>query len=193
MTYTVNSTTGRTTINGATGIVFYLYDTNSGVLLEADTGSGGNAKNRLGWIEPQTAPGSGTWAVGDLATSYFMRDIPNGDYSNNLDSGMETGNSSGAITAFAQDSGGQNWADWDKQPMCPSSCPYTGKLVPDTTLDPTGAFGIFDLNATQNSTTQIVSYCIAISVDKATNANAKGRLVCLNPAKDSPQISVTQE
>lgn len=203
-TYTTDPTTGRTTLStssgNAVGDVFYVYDTNSAVVFSADTGSGGGtiAQNMIGWAVPQTAPSSGTWATSDFAASYFMSEVSNGDYSNSKSSqsGALTLDSSGAFTTYAVDSGGQNWASWDEG-LCGSSCgtggTATGAVVPDTTLDPNGALGIFDVNATQGSTTTTVSYCIAISVDKATDANTKGHLVCLDATSQSPQLTIVQE
>jgi hypothetical protein len=187
-----NSTTGRTTMTGQTGDVFYVYDTGSALVLFGDVGNGGGstAQDQFGWIEPQTVPSSGKWAASDLASTYFSLTVPNGDYNKSFNSTEITANSSGALTYFAQDEGGQNEADWDETLSGQSA---TAAVVPDTTLDPNGAYGIFDLKVTQSGTTETESYCIAISVDKATNSGTKGRLVCIDAKKGSPQISISQE
>jgi len=48
-TYATDGSTGRTTLSGKTGDYLYLYDTNSAVVLFADTGSGGGTQN-LNWL-----------------------------------------------------------------------------------------------------------------------------------------------
>lgn len=189
---TTDHTTGRTTMNGQTGDVFYVYDTGSALVLLGDLGNGGASitQDQLGWIEPQTVPSSGKWAFNDLDATYLSLVVPNGDYNNNFKSTDLTANSSGALTYFAQDKGGQNQADWDETLTDQAA---TATLVPDATYDPNGAYGIFDLNVTQSGATMTESYCIAISVDKATNSSTKGRLVCIDVDKTSPQISISQE
>jgi hypothetical protein len=190
--FTTDHTTGRTTITGEAGDVFYVYNTGSALVLFGDVGNSGGTttQNQLGWIEPQTAPSSGTWATSDLATTYFSYTEPNGDYNNNSKSAEITAGSNGAFSYFAQDKGGQNWADWDETL---SDQAATATLVPDTTYDPNGTYGIFDFNVTQSGTTETESYCIAISVDKTTNSGTKGRLVCIDTDKSSPQITIVQE
>jgi hypothetical protein len=186
-----DATTGRTPF-GLTGDVIYVYNTSSAIVLMADVGKGGGstAQDQLGWIEPQTVPSSGKWAASDLASTYFSLTVPNGDYNKSFNSTEITANSSGAFTYFAQDKGGQNQADWDETLSDQSA---TAVIVPDTTYDPNGTLGIFDLNVTQSGTTKTENYCIAISVDKATNSNTKGRLVCIDADKTSPQITIVQE
>lgn len=196
-TITVSPTTGRAALPGQTGDVFYVYDTNSAVVLLADVGNGGSgtAQNELGWMAPQTAPTSGIWAASNLAASYFMSPVFNGNYNDDFSTGIFTLNSSGAFTAFAEDDGGQDWADWDEG-LCGGHCgtgSVTGTVVPDTTLDPTGALGIFDINITQGTTTTTQVYCVAISVDKATNSGTQGRLACVDATSQSPQITIVGE
>jgi hypothetical protein len=190
-----DSTTGRTPF-GLTGDVIYVYDTGSAAVLMADVGNGGGStpQNQLGWIEPQTAPTSGTWALGDLATSVFSYSVPNGDYNADFNAGAITINSSGDFTYYAQDDGGQSWADWDEPCTNDNGGAATCVFVPDTTYDPNGTYGIFDANLTpQGGTTQAQAYCIAISVDKATNSKTRGRMICLDATSKSPQLSIAQE
>jgi hypothetical protein len=65
--------------------------------------------------------------------------------------------------------------------------------VPDTTLDPNGTLGIFDVNATEGGTTDTQVYCVAVSVDKATNSSTQGRLICIDATGQSPQITIIAE
>lgn len=195
--YSADPTTGRWALPQSSGKygadVFYFYDTNSAVALFGDGQTATDVQNLIGWMTPQTAPNSGTWAIGNLATSYLMYTVPTGNDNDDFDSGISTLNSSGALTALVLDSGGQNWADWDEF-MCGSECAGdSGAFTPDTTLDPGGTLGVFDMNLTQSGTTTPVSDCVAISVDKATNSSSKGRLVCLGSAGQSPQLIIIQE
>jgi hypothetical protein len=204
MTYTTDPSTGRTTLGGQSGIAFYVYDTNSAVLLFGDAGGGSsNPENRLGWLEPQTAPSSGTWASSNLATSLFMTKFIDGNTATDLNTSTLTIGSSGSILSYAEDDNGDGFADWDEG-LCGSGCSgtVTAAIVPDTTanattgtlgLDPTGALGVFDVQGTQGSTTQVISYCIAISVDQATNSSTKGRFVCLDTSSHNGTLSIGQE
>jgi predicted RNA methylase len=204
LTYTTNSSTGRTTITGQSGVIFYVYDTNSAVVLFGDTGnSGTTAQDRLGWVEPQTAPGSGTWATSDLAASFILYKVPDGDLNSSPSNISLTIGSGGAFTSFAEDDGGQGWASWDLGFCNESSCPgATAGIILDTTanastgelgLDPNGTIGVFDPQGTQGSTTQTQAYCIAISVDKATNSSTKGRFVCVDASGNHPSLTIGQE
>jgi hypothetical protein len=204
MPYTTDSTTGRTTLGGANGIVFYIYDTNSAVLLFGDTGGNdSHAENRLGWMEPQIAPSSGTWASSNLAASIFMGKFIDGNPSDDLNTSTFTLNSGGSILNYAEDDNGDGWADWDEG-LCSGDCGGTvsGAILPDTTanastgalgLDPTGVLGVFDAEGTQGSTTQVMSYCIAVSVDKATTSSTKGRFVCVDSSSSHGTLSIGQE
>lgn len=195
--YTVDPNTGRFVLpqpakSGAD--VFYFYDTSSAVALFGDGQSSSNVQNLIGWVEPQTAPASGTWSAGNLAASYFMGTLPNGDYNKDFQSTTGTIDSSGNFTYFAQDDGGQSWADWDENISGIVGEPATGALVPDTTLDPNGTYGVVDFVATpQVGSAMIGSYCLAISVDKATNSATKGRSVCIDSSSSSPQLTIVQE
>ena len=195
MSYAVAPTTGRFAFpTSKSGVdVFYFYDTNSAVALFGDGQNATDVQNLIGWMAPQTAPSSGTWATGDLAASYFMSPVSNGGYNDKWNSAALTLNSSGSFTTFAQDSGSQNWADWDEPLSGSTSQSATGALVPDTTLDPNGTYGIFDVNVTQGGTTTTQVYCVAISVDKATNSSTQGRLVCLDATSQSPQFTIVSE
>jgi hypothetical protein len=196
MTYVVDTTTGRVTINGQTGIYFYLYDTNSAAVIfdqvtsNNDGTSGTAVQSMTGWIEPQTAPTSGSWAIGDFATSYFMSKIENGDYSNDAQTSVLTLDISGNLGDYADDDGGWNWASWDEGMTGNNGTPETGALAPDTT---DGTYGLFDVNFTESGTTTTQSYCFAISVDAATKSSAKGKLVCLDPGSNTPRLSIIQE
>ncbi len=193
LTLTVDPTTGRTTLAAQPGVIFYLYDTNSAAALFAGTGSSGGStsQDQTGWIRPQTVPGSGTWAVSDFAASYFMSSLPNGDFNKDFSSFVFTVDSSGTFTYFAQDNGGQNWADWDEN-ICGSGCgtTATGTLIPDTTYDPSGTLGIFDVKVTVGSKTETTVYCMATSYSSSTT---KARVVCLDATSASPQISIGQQ
>jgi hypothetical protein len=195
MTYTADTTTGRTTITGQTGIYFYLYDTNSAAILFTDTTkSGGGLNNLTGWIEPQTA--SGSWAIGDFTTSYFMYKIESGDYNNDSQTGVLTLDSSGNIGDYADDDGGWNWASWDESMTGNSGTAETGTLALDTTTNGTttdGAYGLLDVNFTSGTTTTTQSYCFAISVDAATKSTAKGKLICLDASSNNPRLNIIQE
>jgi hypothetical protein len=195
MHYTTSTPSGRTTLTELSGAIFYVYDTNSAAVLFADSNNGQTTKTQtqIGWLEPQTAPSSGTWSSGNLAASYFMSPVSNGDYNKDFGSGVLTLNSSGAFTNFAQEDGGWNWADWDEPLSGSSSVTATGVVVPDTTNDPTGAFGIFDMNMTEGGSTSTQVYCVAISVDKATNSSTQGRLVCVDAGSKSPQLTIISE
>jgi hypothetical protein len=192
LAFNVDPTSGRTTITGQPGIVFYLYDTNAAAVLFGDTGSSGTAsENQIGWIEPQTVPTSGKWSVADFATSYFMNSPPNGDSSKDFSSFVFTLDSTGAFTYFAQDDGGQEWADWDEN-ICGSGCgtTATGTLIPDTTYDPNGTLGIFDVKITVGTKTETTVYCMAASYSSSTT---KARVVCLDATSGSPQLSIGQQ
>jgi hypothetical protein len=189
-TAAVDATTGRMSFD--TGDVMYVYNTGYAAVLLAD---GTTPQNQLGWVEPQTPPTSGTWALSSLATSVLSNTVSNGDYNVNFNSGTMTLSSTGAFTHFAQDDGGQNWADWDE----PCNAGNNGQaatcvFTPDTTYDPNGTSGIFDAVMTpQGGTSQTISYCMAISVDKATNSSTRGRMVCLDATSKSPRLSIAQE
>jgi hypothetical protein len=194
MAYTVDTSTGRTTITGQTGIVFYLYDTNEAVALFADIGnSGGNPENMLGWLETQTDPtaNSGKWVYSDVAASYFMGVMYSGDYTDDSQTGTFTIDSSGNFQNFAQDHGGQTWATWDESLGGIGGQTVTGVVVPDTTIDPTGTLGVFDVNITPTggtATTQV--YCFATNYH---SSSSNGRLICLDATSQSPQITLIQE
>jgi hypothetical protein len=210
--YTTNSTTGRTTVavggTTQTGVIFYVYNTGSAAVLFGDTGSSGTiAEDLIGWIEPQTAPTSGTWALSDVGASYFLHQDDSGNPSATPNTASVTFNNSGSFTYYAEDDGGQQWADWDEG-LCGTGCTATedaettGALILDTTansstgalgLDPNSTIGIVDAQATQGSTTQTMAYCIAISVDTATNSSAKGRFVCVNRSSDHPTLAFGQQ
>jgi hypothetical protein len=188
--YTTDPTTGRVALiksGKGGGVYFYLYDTNSAAALMGD---GTTPENLVGWIEPQTAPTSGTWAIGDFATSYFMSKIENGDHNNDSQTSVLTLDSSGNINDYAEDDGGSNWASWDEGIAGNSGTPETGAFALDTT---DGTYGLFDVNFTSGTTTTTQSYCFAISVDAATNSSAKGKLVCMDIGSNSPKLSIAQE
>ncbi len=90
LSYTTSTPSGRTTLTGQSGIIFYIYDTNSAVALFAEPGGGSvtTTESQIGWVEPQTAPTSGAWAVSNLAASYFMSQVSNGDYNSGFQSGV---------------------------------------------------------------------------------------------------------
>ena len=193
MTYTNDPTTGRT-VDWPNRDVFYIYDTDSAVVLFGDPGNGGDidAENQLGWIEPQIAPSSGTWASSNFAASMFMNKFIDGNPGYDLTNSTFTLASSGSVLNYAEDDNGDGWAEWD-QDLCAMSggCggTVTAALVPDSAansstgtlgLDPTGTLGVFDVERMLNSTTDVMTYCIAVSVDKATNSSTRARMVCLD-------------
>jgi hypothetical protein len=189
--YTVDTATGRTTLTGASGVYVYINNTNSAAILFADLNKSGTGVNNMaGWIEPQTAPTSGSWAVGDLAASYFMYKIENGNYDDDFQTSILTLDGSGNIGDFASDDGGQSWASWDEGMAANNGTPETGAVALDST---DGTYGLFDVNFTESGTTTTQSYCYAISVDAATKSGAKGKLVCMDASSDSPRLSVIQE
>jgi large repetitive protein len=190
MSYTVDTTTGRVSITGDTEIHFYLYDTNSAAALFTNGASGDNVQNMTGWIEPQTAPTSGTWAVSNFASSYFMYRIDNGSYNKDSQTSVFTLSGSGALSGYAQDSGNENWASWDEGMEGASGTTGTAAIALDST---DGAYGLFDVNFTEGGTTTTQSYCYAVSVDTDTTSGAKGKFVCLDANSSSPEISVLQE
>jgi hypothetical protein len=196
MTYAVDTTTGRVTITGQTGIYFYLYDTNSAAVIfdqvtnNNDGTSGTAVQHMTGWIEPQTAPTSGSWAIGDFATSYFMSKIENGDHNDYSQTSVLTLDNSGNLGDYADDDGGENWASWDEGMTGNNGTTETGVFALDTT---DGTYGLFDVNLTSDTTTTTQSYCFAISVDAATKSSAKGKLVCMDNGSNSPKLSITQE
>jgi hypothetical protein len=143
-----------------------------------------------GWIEPQTAPTSGSWAIGDFATSYFMSKIENGDHNDYSQTSVLTLDNSGNLGDYADDDGGQNWASWDEGMTGNNGTTETGVFALDTT---DGTYGLFDVNLTSDTTTTTQSYCFAISVDAATKSSAKGKLVCMDNGSNSPKLSITQE
>jgi hypothetical protein len=190
-TYTVDTTTGRATMtspSGKGGAYFYLYDTNSAAVLFDD---GTTPENLVGWIEPQTAPTSGTWAASDFATSYFMYKIDNGNYNNDSQTSVLTLDSSGTISSYAEDDGGWNWASWDGGMTGNNGTTETAVFSLDST---DGTYGLFDVKFTEGATTTTQSYCFAISADAASNSSStKGKLVCMDASSDSPKLSIIQE
>ncbi|MGA3127860.1 MAG: hypothetical protein ABSD13_14205 [Candidatus Korobacteraceae bacterium] len=189
--YTVTSTTtGRLTF-GKTGDVMYLYNTNEAVALFADGG-----QNLVGWLETQVAPTSGTWAYSDLVGNYFMGDMysPSALNGSGTNTGDLTVTSTGALTPFAQDQGSQNSADWDVGIAGgQGGGTYTGAIALDPTMDPSGAFGIYDINLTQGTTTSTQVYCFAASVNTATNSATYGRLICMDGSGSSAKITLVSQ
>jgi len=188
--YTVtSSTTGRVTLFKP-GDVMYLYNTNEAVVLFAD------GQNMVGWLETQVAPSSGTWAYSDLVGSYFMGDMynPSALTGSGDSTGELTVNSTGAFTSFAQDQGSQNSADWDAgMGGGQGSGSATGAVALDSTLDPTGALGIYDINITQGGITTPQVYCFAVSVNTATNSATYGRLICMDGSDSSAKITLLSQ
>jgi hypothetical protein len=196
--YTVNTTTGRTTMVGKSSAdVFYLYGTSEAVFMFADTGNSGGStpQNMLGWLEAQVVPtaNSGKWVYSDLATNYFMGNTYTPNFDNHSSTGVLTLDSSGNLHDFAQDTESTDWADWDEGLAGHAGKSATGVLVPNSTLDPSGKLGIFDVNVTQEGTTTTQVYCFATSVDHATEILTKGSLVCIDANDKSPKISIVRE
>ncbi len=197
VTFNTDTATGRTTesISGQaeSGIALYVYNSNAAAYMDASSSSS-QPSDWVGWMEPQAGPGSGGWTVDDLAAGYFMGSVANGDPSRSFSSGILSVSSDGDISAFAQDKGSQNDADWDEGLSGAVGVTASGVLAPDITYDPTATLGIFDVNVTQGSSTQTQSYCFAISQDQAaSNSSSHGRLACLSASETSPQVTVVQQ
>jgi hypothetical protein len=198
-TYPAASVPDRGTFNTSPGYgadLFYVYNTNSAMVLFADGQSSGESQGLLGWIEPQTAPASGTWALSDVSsaspgTSYFTGSLQNWNNSTDSQSGAFTA-VSGAFTPFAQDEGEQNWASWDQDFSLILGEPAAGSIALDTTY---GQDGVFDVNITPTGGTATpITYCVAISVDEATNSSTKGRFACANASDGGgPVITIGQQ
>jgi hypothetical protein len=187
--YTTDTSTGRTILTGTTGIYFYLYDTNSAVVLFADTGSGGGTHNLIGWLEPQTT--SGSWATSDIAASGMIYKQPDENYNSNLNSGVLTVASDGTISNFAQDDGGRYWASWDEGLSGTPSVTATGALSLNSTDG--ASYGLFDINMTTGGTTSTQVECYAISVDAAVKSTTKAKMVCIDRNSSSASLSIMQE
>jgi hypothetical protein len=153
----------------------YFYGANAAAVLFSADGSSTVVSNMTGWIEPQTA--SGTWNVSSLATNYFVRaaytgfDIIYGS----ANSGILDVATSGALSSFTTDTNNILYGpDWDE-----GLGSNTEAVALDTTLDPNGAYGIFDMNLTADGVTSLSQRCTAISVNSATTSTTKGKVVCL--------------
>ena len=186
--YVVDTSTGRTTLTGATGTYFYLYDTNSAVVLFSDTGNGGGTNNQIGWLEPQTTVS--TWSLSQIATSYLTQKIPNEDYNADLTVGVLTLASDGAISGFASDSGGNQWASWQEGVSGSPSVTATGAL--NLNANDGANYGLFDVKMTSGGSTQTVSACYAISIDPSATT-IRARLVCVDVGSEHPSLMVIQE
>jgi hypothetical protein len=194
----VPETTGRITITGQTGIYFYVYNNTSAVALFADSKTSGSVENLIGWIEPQTAPT--TWALSDVDNaSYFMSKIDNGDYNSGSQSSILAMDSSGIISNFAEDDGGQQWASWQNGMGGSSSSTVTGAVSLDAADlgNDDSSYGVFDVKVTSVTPATTMSYCYAISEDAAAKSGAMGRLVCIDANSGnnsgSPKLSILQE
>ncbi len=197
-TYPAGSVTSRGTFNPSPAYgadLFYVYNTNSAVVLFADGQESGESQMLLGWIEPQTAP-TGLWDIGDMSgtsgTSYFIGSLQNWNNSVDSQSGTFTLTSSGAMSPFAQDDGDQNWASWDYDFTFLFGEPEAGSIALDANY---GQHGVFDINVTPTGgTPTTITDCVAISVDKATNSSTKGRFACVNTTSNGdPVIAIGQE
>jgi hypothetical protein len=189
VSYTTDSSTGRTTLSGITGQYFYLYDTNAAVVLFADTGSGGGTQNLIGWLEPQTT--SGSWSLSDISTSSMIYRQPNGDHNSDLNDGVLTVASDGTISNFASDDGGVYWASWDEPLSGNTAVTATGALVLNST---DGAnYGLFDINMTSGGSTSTQVECYAISVDTAVKSTTKAKMVCIDTSSQSSSLTLLQE
>jgi len=129
----------------------------------------------------------------DLATTYFMGNMYSPDIDNHTSTGVLTLDSSGNFHDYAQDTEGPQWADWDEGLAGHDGESATGVMVPNSTLDPTGKLGIFDVNVTEGGTTTTEVYCFASSVDHATNLYTKGAVICVDANDKSPKISIVRE
>jgi hypothetical protein len=198
MNYTLDPSTGRATpAAGMNGDVMYLWDTDSAIALFADQCSSCPAPQMmLGWLQPQVSPTAGTW-VADFATQYFEGELFSGDTSSNQHVGTRTLDSNGNYTQFAQDTGGKNWGDWDEGISGLFSQTDTAVLQPDTTNDPSGAIGIFDVVVTPSGggSSTTVSVCLAGSVDASTNSTTKGQMICTDAGGQgsSPRMDIVHE
>jgi hypothetical protein len=189
VSYTTDTSTGRTTLSGATGDYLYLYDTNAAVVLFADTGNSGGRQNLIGWLEPQTT--SGSWSLSDVASSAMMYKQPNGDHNSDLNDGVLTTASDGTISNFAQDSGGSYWASWDEPLSGTVGVSATGVLALNSTDG--ASYGVFDINMTSGGSTSTQVECYAISVNAAVKPTTKAKLVCIDTSSHSSSLTILQE
>ncbi|MDR3762906.1 MAG: putative Ig domain-containing protein [Acidobacteriota bacterium] len=195
LSYTTDASTGRTTLNAVSGIVFYLFDTNEAVALFADS------ENMMGWLEPQTTPSGGTWSTAYLGSStgvrVYMGEMYNGDPGAGSSTGVLTlGNSTStaSIASMAQDYGGENYADWDEGIGGSYGVTATAALSTDTTVDSGAAYGFFDAIATPGSTTNTEVYCLVATPSSAYSSSYKGRILCVDGGSGhSPRVSIMQE
>jgi hypothetical protein len=171
----------------------YLWGTNTAIMLFAD---GNPPQQMLGWLVPQDSPtaNSGKWVYTDLATSFYMGEMFSGDVNTDSNIGTFSIDTSGNFHNFAQDDGGIDWVDWDEGMGGQYGVSSSGVVVPDTTLDPNGTYGVFDVNVTVQGQTQTAVYCVAESVDSATNSNDKGGLLCVDSgSNNSPHLTIIAE
>jgi len=189
VSYVTDTSTGRTTLTGVTGDYLYLYDTNSAVVLFADTGTGGGTHNLIGWMEPQVT--SGSWALNEVATSSTIAKQPNGHYSSSLSAGVLTVASDGTMSGFATDEGGVNWASWNEPISGTPAITSTGALSLNSSDG--ASYGLFDITITTSGTPSTEAECYAISVDAAVNSATKGKMVCIDRSSSAAALSIVQE
>jgi len=187
--YTTDTSTGRTILSGTTGDYLYLYDTNAAIVLFADTGSGGGTHNLIGWLEPQTT--SGSWSLGEVATSYIMYRQPDGSYNSNLNDGVLTTASDGTISNFTSDNGSWYWASWGEGLSGNSSVTATGALSLNATDG--SNYGLVDINLTIGGSTKTQVECYAVSVSAAIKPITKAKMVCIDRSSDQGSMSIVQE
>jgi hypothetical protein len=189
VSYTTNTSTGRTILSGTTEDYLYLYDTNAAAVLFADGGNGGGRQNLIGWLEPQTT--SGAWILSDIAVSGMIYKLPNGNNDSDLTDGTLTVATDGTMSSFAQDSGGNSWASWDEPLSGSVSVSATGALSLNST---DGAnYGLFDINMTSGGSTSAQVECYAVSVAAAINSTTKAKMVCIDISSSRPSLSIVQE
>ncbi len=189
VSYTTDTSTGKTILSGTTGDYLYLYDTNAAVVLFADTGSGGGRQNLIGWLEPQTT--SGPWILSDIAASAMIYRQPNGNHESNLNNGAMTVATDGTISSFAQDTGGSNFASWDEPLSGTVGVTATGALALNSTDG--ASYGLFDINMTSGSSTSTQVECYAISVNAAVQSTTRGKMVCIDTSSQSASLTIVQE
>jgi hypothetical protein len=192
-TYTSVDSYGRSIVKlGTTTNTYnylYFYGANAAVALVSNSGGTTYASDGTGWMEPQTV--SGAWSVSNLAANFFTQKV-NSDPTKNVNSGILDLSASGALSNLAKDTGGNTFADWDEELGSYNGASYTGSVEVDPTLDPKGAYGIFDVNLTVYDLTALYEYCAAISVDNATTSSTTGKAVCVD-LSSSPGLVIVEE
>ncbi len=135
-TATVESS-GRVTVlpGGGNNIYFYLYDQNSGFML--DPGSTANPNVGFGWMEHQTQT---SFTLNSFAGTYILDPLPEMQSNNGESSGYVSIDTSGVVTG-ANDSGGQSYTDYNQQ--IGASLSVTNATYGQATVSMSGHAGLY--------------------------------------------------